>query len=492
MFTFLELDSIPNKSVDIVSEIEAKIIIKSSELFLGIKDTSRNDAINYIRRYASQEAHRSSIVLDREIEEEYNLAIGFTMQEETRRYIEAGREKPDYDYFLKSNLVSGIKHTQRKSKELISSLAKESFRSVGRYWDKAVLDIQSGLSYEEAISRAVKQLCNQGIKFVSHDSGRIEHIDSAIRRNVLTDINQLCGRMSLETAQEMGEDIMEISAHAGARESHAAFQGGLVSLSGAKGYLSLDDIGYGTPEGFKGLNCRHGWHVFFVGLSEPAYSEKELEDYKGEGIKYNGKEYNEYEASQKQRYIERQIRKWKREADAMEAAGLDNSYAVKKVRTWQAEQRDFINQTGLKRDYFRERAGKQNLEIPSKNDIIKQVRSSRFTKGNPLKPKVSKMSDTIMPHTVLIPEYSGATKLKDGVVPKGVKLKKINIIAGSGTSTPIRDTKRLDALYGGNPSGWKKLVGTVDGEYYRYEVHWYENNGFTHEDETKVRRWWEK
>ena len=74
---------------------------------------------------------------------------------------------------------------------------------------------------------------------------------------------------------------------------------------------------------------------------------------------YNGKEMSLYDATQEQRRIERQIRKWKREASAMEAAGLDNSAAVGKVREWQAAQRDFIDQTGLRRDYFRERSGKQ-------------------------------------------------------------------------------------------------------------------------------------
>lgn len=42
----------------------------------------------------------------------------------------------------------------------------------------------------------------------------------------------------------------------------------------------------------------------------------------------------------------------------MEAAGLDSSKAHEKVRAWQAKQRDFIRQTGLKRQYNREQIGK--------------------------------------------------------------------------------------------------------------------------------------
>lgn len=55
--------------------------------------------------------------------------------------------------------------------------------------------------------------------------------------------------------------------------------------------------------------------------------------------------------------IERGIRRWKREEVAMKAAGQPTDEARAKVRTWQARQRDFIKQTGLKRDSSREQIG---------------------------------------------------------------------------------------------------------------------------------------
>lgn len=62
----------------------------------------------------------------------------------------------------------------------------------------------------------------------------------------------------------------------------------------------------------------------------------------------------EYEASQKQRYIERQIRRWKREKLAMEAAGQDTAESAAKIRQWQDAQKDFLKQTGFKRQSDRE------------------------------------------------------------------------------------------------------------------------------------------
>ena len=68
----------------------------------------------------------------------------------------------------------------------------------------------------------------------------------------------MTGEIFLANARDMDQDIMEISAHAGARPSHAEWQGQIVSLSGDNTkYLSLDDIGYGDVDGFLGANCRH-------------------------------------------------------------------------------------------------------------------------------------------------------------------------------------------------------------------------------------------
>ena len=62
----------------------------------------------------------------------------------------------------------------------------------------------------------------------------------------------------------------------------------------------------------------------------------------------------EYEATQRQRYIERQIRRYKREVAGLDAAGIDCTDSRNQLAKWQKRQADFIDQTGLKRDYSRE------------------------------------------------------------------------------------------------------------------------------------------
>lgn len=86
----------------------------------------------------------------------------------------------------------------------------------------------------------------------------------------------------------------------------------------------------------------------------PNYTIDEIRAMNNLEVMYNGNLIDLYSATQKQRYIERQIRKWKREASAMEAAGQDATFSLSKIRDWQQIQRDFIKQTGLRRDYSRE------------------------------------------------------------------------------------------------------------------------------------------
>ncbi|OJX38850.1 MAG: hypothetical protein BGO78_11545 [Chloroflexi bacterium 44-23] len=88
----------------------------------------------------------------------------------------------------------------------------------------------------------------------------------------------------------------------------------------------------------------HSFYPYYEGISEQLYSDAELESYANKTVTYNGKEMSVYEATQVQRGIERKIRHWKRQAGALEAAGLDNGFETSKVKHYQGEMRDFIKQ----------------------------------------------------------------------------------------------------------------------------------------------------
>lgn len=259
---------------------------------------------------------------------------------------------------LQAVLLAGLDKTNGLFQNLTNSAAAAGSRQFERALDLAYMQVTTGaFSHTEAIKNAIKQLSRGGLEAVVYDSGRVEHLDVAVRRAVLTGVNQTAAKLQIARADEMGCDLVEVTAHAGARPSHAVWQGGIYSRSGkSEAYENFEyATGYGTGPGLCGWNCRHNFHPYFEGISKPAYTQEELEQFSAKSYEYNGVKMTEYEATQKQRYIERQIRRWKREEQAMQAAGLPTQEAKAKVAHWNAMQRDFLKQTGLKRQYDREK-----------------------------------------------------------------------------------------------------------------------------------------
>lgn len=251
-------------------------------------------------------------------------------------------------------LAAGLKKTGGLFTNLTKTTANTATKQFERALDRAYMQISSGaIDPATATKNAIKSLAKDGVGAITYPSGHVDNLEVAVRRAVITGVNQTCGKMQEARADELGCDLMELTAHAGARPSHAEWQGQIVSRSGRPGYLSLDDIGYGTGAGFKGWNCSHDWRPYFEGMPR-TYSKELLDSYEAKDYEYNGQKMTEYEALQQQRNIERNLRRWKRENVAMKAAGLDTTESAAKIAKWQGVQKDFINQTGLKRQTERE------------------------------------------------------------------------------------------------------------------------------------------
>ena len=214
-------------------------------------------------------------------------------------------------------------------------------------------------------------------------------METAVRRAILTGLNQAAAKSQEALADELDCDLVEVTAHSGARvgkgiANHAAWQGKIYSRSGkSTKYPSLaEKTGYGSGAGLCGWNCRHSFYPYIEG-SERAYTDDELQALNEPKYEYNGERLSEYEATQKQRYIERQIRKYKREVAGFESAGVDTTDSKSKLRRWQDRQRDFIEQTGLKRDYGREQIGMLHKTVAkSKNSGIIKTGSEKVALEN--------------------------------------------------------------------------------------------------------------
>ena len=264
--------------------------------------------------------------------------------------------------YLQQVIRAGLVKTMEEYRNLTRTTANTATQQFERALDLAHQEIVSGgYTYQQAIRDGIRTLTQNGIGSIVYPTGWVDYLDVAFRRAALTGVNQTCAEIQLANLNQMGTDLVETTAHPTARPSHAVWQGQVFSVSGthAKHPDFRRGTGYGTGPGLCGWNCRHSFFPYFEGLSDPAYPADKLREYNEKTVPYNGETMSMYDATQQQRYIERQIRRWKREASALEAGGQDNAVARRKIREWQARQRDFIDQTGVRRDYFRERAGKQ-------------------------------------------------------------------------------------------------------------------------------------
>lgn len=257
---------------------------------------------------------------------------------------------------LKAILNAGLKSTNQLFNNLTKTTASAGQTQFVNALDKAWLQINSGaFDYNTAIRNAVKDITRQGLQAVRYPSGHVDTLEVAVRRAAVTGVNQTAAQLQWQLADELGCDLVETTAHAGARPEHAVWQGQIFSRSGKHPKYPdfISSTGYGTGAGLCGWNCRHSFNPYIEG-SPRAYSDKLLEEYNAKKYEYNGKKLTEYEACQIQRYHERQIRRWKRENAAMQAAGMDAEESAAKIRSWQERQKDFIRKTGLKRQAERE------------------------------------------------------------------------------------------------------------------------------------------
>lgn len=276
---------------------------------------------------------------------------------------------------LMAMLLQGVDTTMALIGNYTKTTAKVSTVAFNSILDRAFIQITSGaFDPTTAIKRAIRELATSGIEKIAYPSGATSSIETAVRRAVTTGVNQSVSKLQLLRAEEMGCELVETSSHAGARPSHAEWQGKVFCIKGHhKRYGDFyRETGYGTGEGLCGWNCYHSFYPYFEGLSTPSFSRDPSRD----AGRTNG---DDYELQQKQRYYERKIREAKKECSTIDAAmnsatndelkkELYGDFQKASVKLKQREARlsEFIDETGRTRLRDREWTGAWNRSTSSK------------------------------------------------------------------------------------------------------------------------------
>ena len=223
---------------------------------------------------------------------------------------------------MKQTLDAAIAKTQGNMRNLTMTTGSTAG---GIYLDAtnlAYMKVTSGgFSYYEAIRQAIRAAAIDG-SYVLYGNGHRTQLDVAIRRSVLTGVNQTAGKLTELYSEDMGAEYYETTAHHGARPTHSVWQGRVFKIHGATTEYPnfAESTGYGTGAGLCGWNCRHSFFPFWPGISKPAYSASMLAGYDAKKYTYNGEKLNDYECSQIQRGYERKIREYKRILASYDAA----------------------------------------------------------------------------------------------------------------------------------------------------------------------------
>lgn len=377
MLTPEQLLHLPDNLVRLYAQLEEDILadmaarISARDLFIPATDWQFQKLAEMGNTYEMILAKLSGATekTEQELRDMMTVAASESLKYDDAVHKAAGKDLPPLNQSaaLLATLNAGMEKTKGYFQNLCRTTANQGSKQFADALDRAYMQVTSGaFTKEQAIKTAVKDLAGQGIAAAEYKNGRKMGLEAAVRMNVVTGVNQTCAELQLQRCDEAGCDLVEVSAHAGARPSHAVWQGKLYSRSGTHPKYPdfLLSTGYGTVTGLCGANCRHNFYPFYEGISKRAYTHRELGQMNARTIRYNGQRLTEYEASQIQRKIERNLRRWKREQAAMKAAGQSTAEAAAKLKYWRGEMNSFIRQTGFKRQYSREEIFGENSTVP--------------------------------------------------------------------------------------------------------------------------------
>ena len=254
-----------------------------------------------------------------------------------------------------------------------------------QYVDAAILDLLSGgFDYNTVIRRTVSQMTSSGLRFVNYSSGKSNRVDVAVRRAVMTGLSQITAKVNEKNAAELGTNYYEVDWHPGARPEHRVWQGKVYT------YQQLQTVcGLGTVTGLCGANCRHDYYPFVPGASERMYSDqwlKEQNQKESQTKEWNGKEYDAYGRTQKQRQMETAMRAQREKVALLKEAGADPddiTIARCKYQLQLDEYGRFCRKMGLEEQRERIYYDRRGRVAPSKeiySDYLKKQASKRLKK----------------------------------------------------------------------------------------------------------------
>lgn len=205
--------------------------------------------------------------------------------------------------------------------------------------------IISGVDHRAAMRHALNQYADRGITAFVDRAGRKWALDSYVDMSVRTMRNQATQEGHLSGYEQAGVELVRASWHTASAPQCYPFQNQLLAISGGAGPRTMTDSATGEQvtvhvkdtlrgaisKGYHHVNCRHRDTAYTPGDPTPRVPMDSPAENK-----------RKYKASQKQRYMERQLRRWKRR-EAVALSPLDRDTARAKTKEWNRRIREHVN-----------------------------------------------------------------------------------------------------------------------------------------------------
>ncbi|WAU09944.1 phage minor capsid protein [Streptomyces nigrescens] len=216
----------------------------------------------------------------------------------------------------------------------------------------------------QATQRAMERFADRGLRTFVDRGGRAWQMTSYAEMAVRTATGRAAVEAHGDKLRAAGLDLVIVSNAPHECPICAPYEGKVLSLDGPGGARTVEtehatedertvrvhiagSVDEARQHGFQHPNCRHSLSAYLPGVTRTPVEASEDPD--------------GYEATQKQRAIERGIRKWKNRA-ASAVTPEAKRIAEAKVRQWQAKQREHLRQhPELIRRREREQPGASNL-----------------------------------------------------------------------------------------------------------------------------------
>lgn len=324
------------------------------------------------------------------------------------------------------------------------------------------------ITTREAVKSALNSFAEKGIIGFVDKAGRHWNMDSYAEMAVRTGMMRAMREGYRQDALAHGEELVIISEHEDTCPMCVDWERAVLALTDA-GALHPEAEGTLAEAEAAGLfhpNCGHSMTVYVPGLTDKSSRKREALGYS------RAEDMMGYENRQQQRYMERQVRAWKRR-QAVATTPEDERYAKAYVDKWQRALRAYTGETKLPRKYTREggrvklsdAARKMKaLQINENGSIIKNSRNLKWLRsGYDAAVKRGDLSAlTGFEHYVKVAQQVERDLVgkvtKDGVTVAGYKTHFLDRIIGSYEQKrePVSIESVLDALT--NPDGMKTTI----------------------------------